>query len=158
VVSAIGSFIHATTSFVDFVGNRRLEVSWIWWYLLRVFVGTSLAVLFYFAVRGGFFGADSTAQSVNPYGMAALAGLVGLFSNHATDKLRELFDTLFNVADGYGDSMRGGKLDHRPDGGEGDGKKPPGPSASGGEGDAEPSPAPPPGEPGEGTGESPGDD
>jgi hypothetical protein len=110
VVSALGSFIHATTSFIDFVGNRRLEASWIWWYLLRVFVGIALAVLFYFAVRGGFFGADTPAADINPYGIAALAGLVGLFSKQATDKLRELFDTLFNVAEGYGDDARAGSL------------------------------------------------
>jgi hypothetical protein len=92
------------------VGNRRLATSWTWWYLLRVFVGSALALLFYFAVRGGFFGADTPENSINPYGIAALAGLVGLFSKQATDKLRELFDTLFRVAEGYGDESRGDSI------------------------------------------------
>lgn len=108
--SAIGSYVHAATSFTDYVGNRRLARSWTWWYILRVFVGIALALLFYFAVRGGFFGANTPDNVINPYGIGALAGLVGLFSKQATDKLRELFDTLFRVAPGYGDDARGDSI------------------------------------------------
>jgi len=105
LVSGVGSFVHAATSFSDYVGNRELRTSWIWWYLLRALVGSSLALVFYFAVRGGFFTGTST-KDINPYGIAAVAGLVGLFSKQATDKLRELFDTAFHVARGYGDDVR----------------------------------------------------
>ena len=59
LVSALGSYIHVTVSFSDFAGNRQLVASWMWWYVLRVFVGSALAVLFYFAIRGGFFSAAS---------------------------------------------------------------------------------------------------
>jgi hypothetical protein len=106
LVAALGSVVHATTSFVDFAGNRQLTSSWVWWYLLRGLVGTTLALPFYFAVRGGFFGASTPAADVNPYGIAALAGLAGLFSKQATDKLEELFDTLFRTRPGYGDDAR----------------------------------------------------
>jgi hypothetical protein len=106
LVSALGSYVHAATSFSDYVGNRRLARSWIWWYLLRVLVGTSLAVLFYFAIRGGFFAGTTKSNDINPYGIAALSGLVGLFSKKATDKLGEIFDTAFRVAEGYGDDAR----------------------------------------------------
>jgi hypothetical protein len=34
---------------------------------------------------------------VNPYGMVALAGLVGMFTKQATDKLSEVFSTLFKT-------------------------------------------------------------
>jgi hypothetical protein len=95
LVSAVGSYIHVTVSFSDFAGNRQLVGSWFWWYVLRVFVGSALAVLFYFAIRGGFFSAASGSEEINVYGIAALAGLVGLFSKQATDKLREIFDTAF---------------------------------------------------------------
>lgn len=105
LVSALGSFVHAATSFIDYVGNRQLRLSWIWWYILRALVGSSLALLFYFAIRGGFFTGTST-EDINPYGIAAVAGLVGLFSKQATDKLRELFDTAFRVGQGYGDDAR----------------------------------------------------
>jgi len=99
VVSALGSFVHAATSFATYVGNRRLMRSWVWWYLLRVIIGSALAVLFYFALRGSFMSATSatSSQAVNPYGIAALAGLVGLFSKQAIDKLREVFETAFHA-------------------------------------------------------------
>jgi len=106
VVSAVGSYVHVTVSFSDFAGNRQLVSSWVWWYILRVFVGSSLATLFYFAIRGGFFSNTSDSAQVNVYGIAALSGLVGLFSKQATDKLREIFDTAFRTKDGYGDDAR----------------------------------------------------
>jgi hypothetical protein len=109
IVSALGSYVHATTSFVTFVGNRDLATSWIWWYVLRTFIGIALALLFYFALRGGFFAQQTSATQVNPYGVAALAGLTGLFSKQATDKLKEIFDTLFRTEKGQGDDERGDK-------------------------------------------------
>jgi hypothetical protein len=106
LASALGSYVHAVTSFTDYVGNRRLARSWMWWYGLRLFVGVALAILFYFAIRGGFFAADATSSQVNPFGIAAISGLVGLFSKQATDKLREVFDTLFRTSPGGGDDQR----------------------------------------------------
>jgi hypothetical protein len=106
VASALGSYVHTATSFADYVGNGRLMLSWLWWYILRIFVGVALALLFYFAVRGGFFASQAANSSVNPFGIAALSGLVGLFSKQATDKLREVFDTLFRTAPGQGDEQR----------------------------------------------------
>jgi len=113
--SALGSSLHASISFTDYVGNRNLRRSWIWWYVLRSFVGVALAVLFYFALRGGLFSANTTTDVINPFGIAALAGLVGLFSKQATDKLREIFDTMFRTAPGQGDDQRGdGIVNPRP--------------------------------------------
>jgi len=106
IVGALGSMIQAATSFGDFVGNRRFYSSWGVWYLLRLIVGVLLALLFYFAVRGGFFSGSSQTSSVNPYGIAAVAGLAGLFSKQATDKLREVFETLFKVSGSAGDAQR----------------------------------------------------
>jgi hypothetical protein len=115
VVSAgLGSFVHAATSFVDYVGNRRLQASWVWWYVLRLAIGVTLGILFYFAVRGGFFSGSAAAGDVNPFGIAALAGLAGLFSKQATDKLEEMFETLFRVAPGRGDERREDPLPERP--------------------------------------------
>jgi hypothetical protein len=106
IVGALGSLIQAATSFGDFVGNRRFYSSWGVWYLLRLVVGVLLALLFYFAVRGGFFSGNAQTSSVNPYGIAAIAGLAGLFSKQATDKLREVFETLFRVSGSTGDAQR----------------------------------------------------
>ena len=103
--SALGSYVHSAVSFTDYVGNRLLARSWIWWYLLRVMVGASLALLFYFVIRGGFLSAGTNSSDINPYGIAAISGLVGLFSKQATDKLSEVFDTAFSVEKG-GDKAR----------------------------------------------------
>ena len=94
---ALGSYIHAATSFVDFIGNRKFVSSWTWWYLLRPFIGIALALLIYFAVRGGLVSASTGAAGLSPYGIAAIAGMSGLFSKQATDKLREVFETLFKT-------------------------------------------------------------
>lgn len=97
LASAVGSFVHVATSFANYAGRNRFETSWATWYILRCPIGAALATVFYFVVRAGFFSGDAPSSAVNVYGVAAVAGFVGLFSRQATDKLRELFDTLFKT-------------------------------------------------------------
>ena len=97
VAGALGSYIHLATSFADYVGSRRLVSSWGWWYLLRPFIGMALAVIVYFVVRGGLITGNSGAGNLSPYGVAAIAGMAGMFSKQATDKLREVFENLFRT-------------------------------------------------------------
>jgi hypothetical protein len=100
LAGALGAWIHVGRSYVDFVGNRVFRLSWIPWYLLHPLLGSGLALIFYLSVRGGFFTTNTKANEVNPYGITAIAGLVGLFSKQATNKLAELFDTLFKTDKG----------------------------------------------------------
>jgi hypothetical protein len=109
VVSALGSFVHAATSFSTYVGNRRLYGSWVWWYVLRVSIGATLALVVYFVIRGGLFSGSADSGALNPYGIAAVAALSGLFSKQATDKLREVFDTVLSTGQGSGDEQRADK-------------------------------------------------
>lgn len=97
VVWALGSYIHLATSFADYLGNRQFVSSWSWWYILRPFIGMALAIMVYFAARGGLIAGASGAENLSPYGVAALAGLAGMFSKQATDKLRETFEELFRT-------------------------------------------------------------
>lgn len=97
VTGALGSYIHLATSFADYLGNRQLVKSWHWWYILRPFIGSALAVMVYFAARGGLIAGTTGADSLSPSGIAALAGLAGMFSKQATDKLREVFENLFKT-------------------------------------------------------------
>ncbi len=106
VAGALGSYVHAATSFATYAGNRTLVTSWFWWYILRTPIGVVLALLFYFVTRGGLLSAGATGQVLSPFGVAAIAGLAGMFSKQATDKLRELFDNLFRTAPGEGDAQR----------------------------------------------------
>ncbi|MFF3308716.1 hypothetical protein [Streptomyces sp. NPDC002952] len=108
--SALGSFVHAATSFATYVGNRRLYASWLWWYLLRAGIGVALALLVYFLLRGGLFAGSSGAGATNPYGFSGIAGLCGLFSKQAADKLREICDTILSTGRD-GDRERQDKLE-----------------------------------------------
>ena len=110
IAGALGSYIHAATSFVDYVGNQSLVMSWGWWYTLRPFIGAALALVFYFVIRGGLLSTGSSANSISVFGIAAVAGLVGMFSKQATDKLGEVFSTLFKTKEGSGDDKRKDKL------------------------------------------------
>jgi len=95
----LGSFIHGATSLISYVGNRKIVKSWTWWYILRPFVGSALALIFYFAIRGGFLSVTAGVEAISHFGIAATAGIVGMFSKEATDKLHEVFVTLFRPKD-----------------------------------------------------------
>jgi len=110
LMGVIGSMIHVLTSFADFAGNRQLTKSWIPWYLVRPVIGSGLALFFYVVFRGGLM-TGNDAANVNPFGIAAVGGLAGMFSKQATDKLSEVFSTMFNVSAANGDAQRGGKLE-----------------------------------------------
>jgi hypothetical protein len=97
LAGALGSFVHTTRSFVDFMGNRRLRQSWTWWYILQPFTGSALAMVMYFVIRGGFLASATGTEELNPWGFVAVAALVGLFSKQATNKLDELFSTMFKT-------------------------------------------------------------
>lgn len=104
---ALGSYIHGVNSFVSYVGNRRFLASWAPWYFLRPFMGVAMAVVFYVAVRGGVLVLSGGNGQVDPYGMMTVAALAGMFSKQASDKLAEVFDTLFRSR---GDDERRDKL------------------------------------------------
>jgi hypothetical protein len=106
VAGILGAFVHGATSLADYIGNNNFNKSWTWFYLLRPAIGMALALVFYFVIRGGFLSTSGGAKDINPYGIAALAGLVGMFSKQATDKLSEVFGTLFRAAPGEGDQKR----------------------------------------------------
>lgn len=110
LMGAIGGYVHATTSFVSYIGNRQFKASWGWWYALRAFIGASLALLVYVAFRAGFLSGTAGTSAVDPYGIAAVSGLAGLFSKQATDKLEEVFSTVFRTRGDTGDQQRSDKI------------------------------------------------
>jgi hypothetical protein len=111
LAGGLGSYVHAATSFSTYVGNGSLHKSWTWWYLLRPIIGSVLALVFYLVIRGGLLSVSTgAAGDLNPFGVAAIAGMVGMFSKQAADKLKETFDNLFRTAKGQGDDQRLDKL------------------------------------------------
>ena len=91
---ALGSLIHALRSVYWYVGNRKLIWSWIGKYLMLPFAGSALAVVFYLVIRGGFFSPQAGFGNTSPFGFAAMAALVGLFSEQAVLKLQEVAETV----------------------------------------------------------------
>ncbi len=107
LAGALGSYLHGVNSFVTYIGNRKFVSSWAPWYLLRPFMGVAMAVVFYVVVRGGVLVLSGGVSQVDPYAMMTVAALAGMFSKQASDKLAEVFDTLFRSR---GDAERGDKL------------------------------------------------
>jgi hypothetical protein len=58
-------------------------------------IGAALALIFYLVFRGGFLTTASKSSDVNVYGLVAISGMVGMFSKQATNKLDEVFSTMF---------------------------------------------------------------
>ena len=65
-MGALGSYIHAGTFFVSYVGNRNFVASWTWWYVLRPFIGLALAVIFFTSSYGRFVVCGCHSQRHQP--------------------------------------------------------------------------------------------
>jgi hypothetical protein len=98
LTGSLGSLVELIRGFTKHAGRDDLSRRWEWWYGLRPVQGATLALIVYFALRGGLLGVDSTTP-LSPYGLAAFAGLTGLFTLHAVKKLSAVFDTLFGTPD-----------------------------------------------------------
>lgn len=100
LAGGLGALVQSIASFITYAGERQLYSSWVWWYLMRPVTGSGLALIFYLAFRGGLL-VISTSQdvlkpeSINLFGVGAIAGLVGMFSKEASDKLKEVAEALF---------------------------------------------------------------
>ena len=90
----LGALVYSLRSFFWYTGNRELKWSWLLMYLLVPIVGAMLAVIFYMLLRGGLFSPTTTVADTSPFGFAAIAALVGMFTNQASEKLRTVFETL----------------------------------------------------------------
>jgi hypothetical protein len=103
-MGALGAYLQSAMSFVTYVGNRQFLSSWLLWYLFRPWLGGILAVLFFFVIGAGFVVGQSVTQI---FSVAAISGLVGLFSAQATLKLKELVETIFTTrSDPRSDRLR----------------------------------------------------
>lgn len=95
---ALGSCVHVSRSLYWYVGNRSLRRSWLMMYLTLPFAGALLGLIVYLVLRGGLVTGAGGSDDVNPYGVTAIAALVGLFSRETSEKLRAVFATLLAPA------------------------------------------------------------
>jgi hypothetical protein len=96
---AIGGCIHSLRSLYWYVGNRNLRYSWLLMYFTLPIVGAMMALVTYLVLRGGLTTAVAGPEGVNPFGLAAVSALVGLFSREAAEKLRMVFETVLTSAE-----------------------------------------------------------
>ncbi len=91
----LGNMIHLATSFTTFIGAGKFKRSWLLWYCLKPFTASSLAIGIYFIFRAGFLNMSDGGQSINLYGLMSISILAGLFTDKATEKLKEIFEVIF---------------------------------------------------------------
>ena len=65
------------------------------WYCVKPFTAAALAVGVYIIFRAGFLNSAEATANVNLYGVVAIALLAGLFTDMATQKLKEIFGVVF---------------------------------------------------------------
>jgi len=102
----LGNMIHVATSFTTFIGAEKFKRSWILWYCVKPFTASALAIAFYFVFRAGFLNYASDA-GLNLYGVMTMAMLTGLFTDIATQKLKEVFEVAFKPKDDRPNTLSG---------------------------------------------------
>ncbi|MEO8324819.1 MAG: hypothetical protein ABI618_03150 [Nitrospirota bacterium] len=103
LLGALGGALHLMASLGAYVGNRQLKRSWVLHYLFMPLVGASLAPMVYMLLRVGILTPSGTASggssiaNLNLIAIYGFATLSGLFAKTATDKLKEVFATIFRT-------------------------------------------------------------
>ncbi|MGZ3765709.1 MAG: hypothetical protein ACXVB0_01355 [Mucilaginibacter sp.] len=91
----LGNMVHIATSFTTFVGSEQFKRNWILWYCVKPFTASALALIVYFAFRAGFLNSTDSGSNINIYGILSISAFVGLFTDIATQKLKEVFEVIF---------------------------------------------------------------
>jgi hypothetical protein len=92
----LGGMLYISSSFTAYIGAQKFKRSWKLWYFVKPFTAAGLAIALYFAFRAGLLTRSNDAGDINIYGVMTLALLTGLFTQMATQKLREVFQAAFN--------------------------------------------------------------
>jgi hypothetical protein len=93
----VGNMIHIGTSFTTFIGSGKFKRSWLLWYCVKPFIAAALAIGIYFVFRGGFLNMSDGGAAINLYGLMTLSLFTGLFTDKATEKLKEIFEVIFRT-------------------------------------------------------------
>lgn len=86
-MGALGATIQMSGALAYYVGKGLFDRRWLVWYALRPFLGAALALIVYFTTVGGLL--KESGGGLNLFGVAGLAGVAGLFTRAAMDKLRD---------------------------------------------------------------------
>jgi hypothetical protein len=93
-----GACVSALQSLAANIGERLLLESRFRFYMMWPPIGAGVALIFYLVIPDGFLaGINFNALRGNPFGLTAVATLVGMFSGKVILKLEEVFLTLFKA-------------------------------------------------------------
>jgi hypothetical protein len=101
----LGNMIHIASSFTTFIGANQFKRSWILWYCVKPFTASALALVVYFAFRAGFLNSNDPGNTLNIYGIMTVSALAGLFTDTATQKMKEIFEVIFRPRETRPDSL-----------------------------------------------------
>ncbi|MGD2086420.1 MAG: hypothetical protein PVH61_09585 [Candidatus Aminicenantes bacterium] len=97
LAGGLGSYIHVATSFSYHIAKRDFEPRWYWWYWMRIPIGAILALVAIMITSGNLFVAPTGNNDSIPITTIGIAALIGLFSRHAVEKIRDILDVVFNT-------------------------------------------------------------
>jgi hypothetical protein len=107
---AAGAWMDGLNSLVAHLGARRFEPQWVPYYLARPVLGAGFAYLSCLAFCETLLGSLQTAGMRELFAACAFAGLVGLFTDTAMAKLKDVFEALLNPrTDSRPGKLRGGR-------------------------------------------------
>ena len=89
---ALGGALHGLRSLYWYVGLRSLLKSWTLMYVLLPFTGASIAIIFYAVIRAGLLPVPANKDA--SVAVVAIAIIVGLFSQQAAVKLKDIAEAL----------------------------------------------------------------
>jgi hypothetical protein len=94
----IGGAVYSLRAHTVHIALGNYLASWWQWNVTRPFLSGALAILFFFLVRAGFV-ENGQASALRPEGFIAIGGLVGLFTDQAWAKIRQIANATFAEAD-----------------------------------------------------------
>ncbi|MBT9370973.1 hypothetical protein [Rhizobium sp. CSW-27] len=102
VSGALGGALNSAYKFAIHKGLGQFNQNWIWWYVMHPVFGMVLGLLMGLLLQAGLLilapqAGEPSAPPLNPAGMAAIAGLTGMFARKGIAKLDELFDTILKA-------------------------------------------------------------
>ena len=116
--AGIGSTVATILAYLEHASEKKdFDLAYVPWYIARPLMGMALGLIFYFLLREGLLAvvtSNSTPESLSEAGLTGIGALVGLFSNEAIKKLRELFNTLFITREKVEESVEQSLLERMP--------------------------------------------
>lgn len=91
---ALGGLVQSIMNFIRTLNRRVMTYGRLVWYLFLPLPAAVLGWMFYLSIRGGVLSPDWGIGAVNPFGLAAVSALAGLFTPTALERLRWISEGL----------------------------------------------------------------